>query len=103
ANLGFTCPLNQVMSIVLHGNYQHQGQYRETIVGGLLAIKSKADADKSTLVFSAGSFYRLGDAVIPTVKMEYYNWALNFSYDYGNIGRFGNVNFGSYEISLFVK
>lgn len=102
-NLGFTTPINQVMNFIVHANYQMQGQYNETQLGALIAFKNKADADNTTFIFSTGCFYRLRDAVIPTVKMEYRNWAINFSYDYGNIGRFGNVDFGSYEISLFVK
>lgn len=102
-NLGFTFQLNQLMNIILHANQQLQGEFYETQLGGLIAFKSKTDVDKNTFVLSTGCFYRLRDAFIPTVKVEYRNWAVNFSYDYGNIGRFGSVDFGSYEISLFVK
>ena len=50
---------------------------------------------------SAGAFYRLNDAVIPVVKLDYYNWALGFTYDV-NISQLAAASSlrGGFEVTL---
>ena len=81
ANMGISAKLGKGFGLTMHANYQHQEPYRE-VIGGLLLSHGFHNADNSKkVVVSAGCFYRLNDALIPMLKMEYNTWALTMSYD----------------------
>lgn len=102
-NLGFRATLNNIATLTIHANYQYQDPYNEAIVGALVGFRSTQMPDKNAFTTSIGCFYRIKDAIIPTVKFEYHSASLNFSYDFRSAGGFGTANFGSYEVSLFVR
>lgn len=102
-SLGFQTSISEMTGIALYANYQNQAPYHELVFGGLFSLKDRIKDKQNTWVLSLGCFYRVDDALIPTIKVEYQNWALNFSYDNAKSGRLGNLNFGSYELSLFVR
>lgn len=89
-----------------HGSfiYQHQGGASETVLGGAMAFSLSDDEYIESNLY-AGLWYRIGDAFIPYVGIEFSGFRLGYSYDVNNSslstasrGRGGN------EISLiFVK
>lgn len=61
-------------------DYSRQDPFEEVIFGGMYSRKL-GDEDVPTVTVHGGLYYRLGDAVIPVVKMDYYPFSLAFSYD----------------------
>jgi type IX secretion system PorP/SprF family membrane protein len=101
-NAGLSAPIDERYSFQLHANYLRQGTYNELIAGGLLGW-NKMDEVNGNMLFSlyAGVFYRMSDALIPTLKVKYKDYAFGFSYD-ANVSTLKaatNVK-GGYEISI---
>lgn len=63
-----------------HADYSRQDPFEEVIFGGMYSRKL-GDEDVPTVTVHGGLYYRLGDAIIPVVKMDYYPFSLAFSYD----------------------
>lgn len=80
-NAGLYAAIGDRLGLALHVNYQYQAPYEELIGGGLLSYRAQKQDDGKPVVVSAGCFYRLDDAVIPTIKLDYHKWAATFSYD----------------------
>ena len=81
--------------------WQKQGPSSELIVGTYLRTKLKNES-RYTGIFkesaiSFGLFYRMGDAFIPKLGMEIFNFNLGLSYDV-TASALGGA--GGYEISL---
>jgi type IX secretion system PorP/SprF family membrane protein len=102
ANAGLTYKVNETIGVVLQGNYTVQGTYSELIGGGLLNWRKPTEREDDPLfVFYVGAFYRLNDALIPVVKMDYKRYSFGFSYDV-NISKLkaaSNLR-GGYELSV---
>lgn len=79
---GLNVRVSEKFNYQLHANYMNQGSYNEVIAGGLLGWNKMAPSS-STVLFSimGGAFYRVGDAVIPVVKVRYETLTFGFSYD----------------------
>ncbi|MBS1773568.1 MAG: PorP/SprF family type IX secretion system membrane protein [Bacteroidetes bacterium] len=93
--------MNESFSFQLHGNYMRQGDYNETILGGLLGWHSKDATGAMNFVLFGGLFYRVGDAFIPTVKLRYKDLAFTCSYDFNTSKLKAATNLrGGYEISV---
>lgn len=102
-NAGLSWHLSETYGVQLHANYARQGSYNETIVGGLLGWKRQAARDdEPPFSLYLGAFYRVGDAAIPTIKVEYKRLALTASYDL-NVSRLRTASNlrGGMELSLF--
>ncbi|NOT36116.1 MAG: PorP/SprF family type IX secretion system membrane protein [Saprospiraceae bacterium] len=69
--------------ILLHGLYNFQAPYKETVIGGYLKtyLNTKRGNELNVLL---GVASRLGDALIPKIAFEYNNWYLGASYDINN-------------------
>lgn len=82
------------------GDYSKQGPYQEAIAGGLYSRKA-GDESIPTFTLHMGMFYRYKDALIPTVKMDYYPFSFGFSYDI-NVSQLQTAsnNRGGLETSL---
>lgn len=82
ANAGVSVQASEVFSYQIHANYMKQGSYNEIILGGLLGWNRMAEGS-SQILFSvmAGAFYRVSDAIIPTVKVRYEGLSFGVSYD----------------------
>ena len=103
-NAGFSARLGHGYNIIVHANYQYQEPYNETIAGMLIGhVFHTKDGNKKVTV-SAGSFYRIADAVIPMLKMEYDAWTLTASYDVAvNSKRLYLSGAAGYELSLSLR
>lgn len=101
-NAGLTYRLNENWGFLLQGNYTTQGKYQEIIGGGLLNWKKPTERQSEPLfIFYLGAFYRVNDAVIPIVKMDYMRYSFGFSYDLNVSGLKAATNMrGGYELSV---
>ncbi|HRO41612.1 MAG TPA: PorP/SprF family type IX secretion system membrane protein [Flavipsychrobacter sp.] len=99
---GLTYRLNENWGFMLQGNYTTQGKYQEIIAGGLLNWKKPTERQSEPLfIFYLGAFYRVGDALIPVVKMDYMRYSFGFSYDLNVSGLKAATNMrGGYELSV---
>lgn len=77
--------LAPVWDLVIRGAYQKQGPYGETLAGvGVTYHLSQKPGHQVAL--QAGSFYRFGDAIIPTFELHFNQWIAAFSYDVNTSG-----------------
>ena len=96
---------NTNMLIVPEFIYVRQGVLQEINVGSMLKFitqeNSKYTLMKKASAYSLGAYYRVGDAVIFTVKYEYSNYAIGISYDV-NLSKLSpaSKSYGGFEISL---
>lgn len=104
ASAGISARLGQGNSLTAHLNYQRQEPYQELIGGLMLAHGFRANSDAPEMRLSAGCFYRLHDAFIPMVKIEYKDWAVTMSYDMTSSSkRMYMSGFGGYECSVSIR
>lgn len=80
-SIGVHATLNDVWSLQVHANYAMQGKYRETIAGGLLRWSRPDAGNRRAFAIHGGAFYRINDAIVPTVKLEYKRQTFGLSYD----------------------
>lgn len=82
ASAGISWHLDDQFGVQFHGNYATQGPYSELILGGLLIWERiRERTDEPTISVSGGVFYRLNDAIIPVVKLDYKRYSFSMSYD----------------------
>lgn len=102
-NAGMSVKVNERFNYQLHANYTNQGSYNEVIAGGLLGW-NKMNPSSSEVLFAimGGAFYRLNDAVIPTLKVVYQGYSFGFSYDV-NASKLSNASNlrGGWELTIF--
>jgi hypothetical protein len=60
--------------------------------------------DDEALSFSFGAFYRLNDAVVPVVKLDYYKLGIGLTYD-ANVNKLKQASQGrgGFELTLSYK
>jgi type IX secretion system PorP/SprF family membrane protein len=100
-NAGINYKLSERYGLILHANYMKQGSYSETIGGGLLSWKNSAVPEDNIFTLYAGAFYRINDALAPTVKLDYKTLSFGLSYDV-NISKLkaaSNLR-GGYELTV---
>jgi type IX secretion system PorP/SprF family membrane protein len=96
---------NTKYSIIPALIYMQQGPLRN-IIAGLLVRRNLLTASKYTgnikgASVSFGGLYRVGDAIIPQIQIEFANYALGFSYDVNTSGLTSITSGkGGFEISL---
>jgi type IX secretion system PorP/SprF family membrane protein len=73
-------PAGQSSSIHLSGLYSMQAGAAEAVVGGAWQYTISEASEKPTSLY-LGSWYRLGDALIPYVGLEFDDFRLGASYD----------------------
>ena len=103
-NGGFHAPFSQQFSFTLQANYSIQKPYQEFIFGGLFTWRALQVGLPSVFAFSFGALYRYQDAIIPTIKIDYKNTSIGFSYDVNNsaLGT-GTGGASATEITLYVR
>jgi type IX secretion system PorP/SprF family membrane protein len=102
ANAGLTYRMDENWGLMLQGNYSTQGSYSELIAGGLVNWKKPTERVSDPLfIFYVGAFYRMDDAIIPVVKMDYMRFSFGFSYDVNvsSLKAASNLR-GGYELSV---
>jgi type IX secretion system PorP/SprF family membrane protein len=80
AHGGGTFPLGGALSLSVSMIEQLQDQANETVAGGALCINANDDDENPTNIY-IGSWYRLDDAIIPYVGLEFSGIRLGASYD----------------------
>lgn len=103
-NLGINTVLNDAWGLQIHGNYMIQGPYNETIAGALLKWGKPDDGERAPFALYGGAFYRFGDAIVPTLKMDWKGQTFAFSYDI-NISSLRTVSNlkGGFELTVFTS
>jgi len=93
-------PVSDILTFHTSGIYQYQNQASETVFGGALsAVIDKASQQPSNVY--AGLWYRLNDAIIPYIGIEFSGLRIGATYDI-NVSslRAGSQSRGGMEISL---
>jgi type IX secretion system PorP/SprF family membrane protein len=85
-NASLANKINESYSFQVHLNYAQQGVYSEMIGGALLgwakaATTNANESGAAAFFIYIGAFYRVNDAVIPTVKIKYKDYSFGLSYD----------------------
>lgn len=93
--------LNETSNITIYSDHSQQGTYQETMAGLMYGLKLGSYTDQPDYTISGGAFMRVGDAIIPTLKLDYRPFSVGFSYDV-NISKLRSTSFGrgGYELSL---
>ncbi len=103
-NLGVQYLMNSQVGLTMHANYSKQGNYQEVIAGVLGSWRNVDRSLNSTFTIYGGVFYRLKDAFIPTVKLDYKTYSFTLSYDINTSGLKSATNkMGGMEISIFSR
>jgi len=101
-NINFTAIgsfyLLEILDIQVHGLHQMQGEYRETVVGGLANIYVSRKRGKETNLH-VGMGYRTSGSLVPTIALEYrqYYLSANFDIDGTNFNDIENNRNGAIE------
>ena len=85
-NAGFQSQFSDLVALSLIGQYTKQESASETILGAIATFGQTTREFDKPLVVYAGCLYRLSDAVIPYVGLEYYDVRFGFSYDLNTSG-----------------
>jgi len=106
ANVGIKSFFTEFITLTFEGNYLRQGQYSETIVGGMFSYNLlNSYVGQSSEIESAaiglGGFLRLNDAFIPYGFIRYNKVEIGVSYDV-NISKLKTAaqGVGSIELSI---
>ncbi|MFI5195953.1 MAG: PorP/SprF family type IX secretion system membrane protein [Chitinophagales bacterium] len=101
---GFHVPINEQFSFTVNGNYSLQQPYSEFIFGGLFTWRAVPIGLPSIFAFHFGAYYRMQDAIIPMIKIDYKNVSFGYSYDVNNssLGT-GASGAGATEITFYVR
>jgi len=101
-NAGLTYRFDEYFGLMMQGNYMMQGSYTEIIGGGLFHWKrpQESSSDPQFVVYG-GAFYRVNDAIIPVIKLDYMRYSFGFSYDV-NVSELKAASGmkGGYELSV---
>ena len=99
-NAGGFFPVSDVLTLHASAIYQNQSAASETVVGGALAASLDDSGDNPTIVYG-GLWYRLNDAIIPYLSLEFAGVKLGATYDI-NISKLkaASQGKGGMEISL---
>lgn len=103
--VGFSAFVTDQVLLTCHANVNYQDPYKEIIAGGLLGWKPQDESgQKKFFVIQGGCFYRVNDAIIPMVKVDYGAYSFTFSYDV-NSSRLATASngVGGVEVSLICK
>lgn len=83
ASFDLNFSLNESWSAQVHSNLSLQGPYQEAILGGLICW-APGNRDVQQFQICAGAQMRIGDAIIPMLKLNFKNQSLGLSYDINN-------------------
>lgn len=103
-NFGASIPTSDEDKFVLYGDFFTQGGH-EQVQGGFLYYHDLVSYDEDEVIsFGGGAFYRWGDAVIPVVRLDYYQVGVGISYDV-NVSKLKTASQmrGGLEVTLSYK
>lgn len=88
--------------ITVQANQSFQGAYQETIAGALYGVKLGEEIDNPKYTVHGGAFFRLNDAIIPVLKVDYQPFSFSASYDV-NISQLRTSSYGRGGFELGVS
>jgi len=99
AAMGFSMTNDIMMQFQANG--AAQGTYKEILAGGLISW-TRSTGEYTSFILSGGAFYRVADAIIPVVRVNYNGFAIGVSYDV-NVSTLRDASKmnGGFEITLF--
>ena len=102
ANGAASFNITDFIAMQLQGNYAIQGTYKEAVLGMMTTWTQQGTINMPRFAMGVGLFYRVGDALIPVVKVSYEKFALGISYDVNlsSLKEASNLQ-GGYELTLF--
>ena len=93
-------PLSATLTLHTSGIYQLQNKASEIVAGGALSATVSPVASTPIVVY-AGAWYRLKDALIPYIGLEYSAFRIGASYDINTSGlKAGSQSKGGMEFSM---
>lgn len=103
--LGFSTFITEQVVLTCHANVNYQDPYKEIVAGGMLGWRPKDEGgQKKFFLIQAGCYYRVKDAIIPLVKVDYDAYSFTFSYDLNSSQLTTASNgVGGLEVSLIYK
>jgi type IX secretion system PorP/SprF family membrane protein len=103
-NAGLSVPTSEYDRLILYGDFFMQGGHNQAQGGFLYKHDLIQEGLEESLSLSAGSFYRWNDAIIPTIKLDYYKLGIGLSYDV-NISKLRSASQirGGFELTLSYK
>ncbi|MEO7312428.1 MAG: PorP/SprF family type IX secretion system membrane protein [Chitinophagaceae bacterium] len=97
---GVYFPMGDQVMLHTSAMYQNQGGAHEGLVGAALGYSLGSDYDSPTTLY-AGSWFRVGDALIPYLGLEYGKFRLGLTYDVTTSAlKSQNLSRGGFEFSL---
>lgn len=98
---GVRFSVTEASYITLQANQSFQGAFTETMAGALYGMKLGSDLEKPLYTLHGGAFFRLNDAIIPVVKIDYNPFSFSLSYDV-NISKLRSSSYGrgGFELGL---
>ncbi len=93
-------PVGQTTTLHLSGLYSTQSKTNETVIGGAFQLPFGSESNNPSSLY-VGSWYRVKDAIIPYIGLEFGNFRLGTTYDIttSNLRTASNSR-GGMEISL---
>jgi type IX secretion system PorP/SprF family membrane protein len=100
-NAGLSSATSETDRIILYLDYFLQGGNAQTQAGALYKHDIIQEDDDYTISLSAGAFMRWNDALIPVIKLDYYNFSIGATYDV-NISKLSSASTGrgGFEFTL---
>lgn len=100
-NAGLSLPTSDFDRVILYFDYFMQGGYNQGQGGFLYKHDFLQEDQDYTFSMAGGLFYRLNDAVVPVIKIDYYNWSAGFTYDV-NVSKLvkASQSRGGFELTL---
>lgn len=93
-------PVSDMIKVHASGIFQIQNQSTEVVLGGAVAAAIDAESSYPSNVF-LGSWYRLNDAIIPYIGLEFSGFRIGASYDINTSSlKTASQSRGGMEVSL---
>lgn len=103
-NAGLSTPVSDGNQLIVYADYFMQGGSRQIQGGLLLTHELEGNDEYQKISISGGLFYRLKDAFIPVVKLDYNKMSIGISYDINSSKlRSASQYRGGYEVTLCYK
>lgn len=99
-NGGLSLPSSDFDRVIFYTDVFFQGGARQVQGGLLYKHDVLQDGDDFGISLSGGVFTRWGDAVMPMLKLDYYNWGIGFTYD-ANLSKLSKASgsVGGFEVT----
>lgn len=88
--------------VTVQANQSFQGAYSESIGGIMYGLKLGEETENPKYVVHGGAFFRLNDAIIPVLKVDYRPFSFSLSYD-ANVSQLRSSSYGRGGFELGVS